>query len=129
MDNVNVPLNLQFSSLYSNTATQFKINVIGVIKVINTFLPLVRAAAAASGSARVITLNSGAGSVELTLKDGNTVAAPYSISKTALLQAIAKYAVKYKKENIVFLSISPGIVDTSTENRTCHLSLIQKQCH
>ncbi len=124
-----MPLNFQSSSLYSNTATQFKINVIGVIKVINTFLPLVRAAAAASGSARVITLNSGAGSVELTLKDGNTVAAPYSISKTALLQAIAKYAVKYKKENVVFLSISPGIVDTSTENRTCHLSFIQKQCH
>jgi hypothetical protein len=31
--------------------------------------------------------------------------------------AVAKYAVKYKKENIIFLSISPGLVNTATKPR------------
>ena len=39
-----------------------------MIKVINAFLPLVRASAAASGSARVLTLNTGIADVDFTLK-------------------------------------------------------------
>ncbi|KAI0806302.1 hypothetical protein BC629DRAFT_1590701 [Irpex lacteus] len=96
----------------------FKVNVIGVIKVTNAFLPLVRAAAAASGSAKVLTLNSGLGDIEMTVKSEVTFGGPYSISKTALLQAVAKYSIKYKKENIIFLSISPGLVNTSTKPPT-----------
>ncbi len=83
----------------------------------NAFLPLVRAAAAASGSAKVLTLNSGLGDIEMTVKSEVTFGGPYSISKTALLQAVAKYSIKYKKENIIFLSISPGLVNTSTKPR------------
>ncbi len=99
-------------------STQFKVNVIGVIKATNAFLPLVRAAAAASGSAKVLTLNTGVADVDMTIKSEITFLAPYSISKTALLQAIAKYSVKYKKENIILLSISPGVVNTATKPRT-----------
>ena len=97
-----------------------------MIKVINAFLPLVRASAAASGSARVLTLNTGIADVDFTLKSEVTFGGPYAISKTALLQAIAKYAVKYKKENIIFLSVSPGLVNTSTKPRMSTLSYIMK---
>ncbi|KAI0091370.1 hypothetical protein BDY19DRAFT_935381 [Irpex rosettiformis] len=104
--------------LEQDLLANFKTNVIGVIKVINSLLPLIRATATASGSARVITLNSGLGDVDMTIKSEVTFGGPYSISKAALLLAIAKYAVKYKKENIIFLSISPGLVDTATEPPT-----------
>jgi NAD(P)-dependent dehydrogenase (short-subunit alcohol dehydrogenase family) len=82
------------------------------------FLPLLRAAAAATGSANVITLSTGAADIDMTLKSEITFGGPYAISKTGLLMAIAKYAVKYKKENIIFLSISPGLVNTATKPRT-----------
>jgi len=39
-------------------------------------------------------------------------AAPYSISKAATNAAVAKFHAQYKKENILFMSISPGYVDT-----------------
>lgn len=31
--------------------------------------------------------------------------------------AIAKYAARFKHENIMFLALSPGVVNTSTEMR------------
>ena len=41
------------------------------------------------------------------------VGAPYSISKAALNAMVAKYNVAYKKQGILFMSVSPGFVDTS----------------
>lgn len=40
------------------------------------------------------------------------VAAPYSISKAAMNLAVAKYSAEYAKDGVLFLSISPGYVDT-----------------
>jgi len=88
----------------------FHVNVIGPIHTINVFLPLLRA-----GSAKkVITLSTGLADLDFTLVSEFPFAAPYSISKAALNMAIAKYAVEYKEQGFVFLSISPGLVDTST---------------
>jgi len=40
------------------------------------------------------------------------VAGPYSVSKAAANMVIAKYNAAYKKEGVLFLSISPGYVTT-----------------
>ena len=41
-----------------------------------------------------------------------TIAAPYSISKAALNVAVAKYNALYRSEGILFMAISPGLVNT-----------------
>jgi len=85
------------------------VNVIGVIHTINAFLPLVRK----SEIRKVISLTSALADLEFTLASGFAASAPYSISKAALNMAMAKYAAQYKAQGIVFLSISPGMVNTS----------------
>lgn len=93
--------------------SQYRINVVGPIHTINAFLPLLR-----KGKAKkVITLSSGMGDVDFVLRSGVPNQAPYSISKTALNMAIAKYAVEYKAEGFVFVAVSPGLVNTATKAR------------
>lgn len=41
------------------------------------------------------------------------VAAPYAISKAVLNMAVAKFHAEYKKDGILFMGISPGVVATS----------------
>lgn len=96
--------------------------MVGVINTINVFLPLLRG----GGPAKVITLNSALGDIKMTMDSELAFGAPYAISKAALLMAIAKYAVKFKKENITFVSISPGLVNTATEARTYYYVLFSR---
>jgi NAD(P)-dependent dehydrogenase (short-subunit alcohol dehydrogenase family) len=49
------------------------------------------------------------------------MAAPYTISKAALNALVAKYNVAYRSQGILFMSISPGFVDTS-EGKTSKAS-------
>ena len=92
---------------------KFDVNVVGVLHTINIFLPLLRA----GQEKKIMTISSGAGDVDLTLAVEFEFNVAYSASKAALNLAIAKYAVKYKKEGLLFLSISPGLVDTAVEPR------------
>jgi NAD(P)-dependent dehydrogenase (short-subunit alcohol dehydrogenase family) len=92
---------------------QFQINVIGVVHTINAFLLLLRQGVAK----KVVTLSSGMGDTELVLKAGFPNQAPYAISKAALNMVVAKYAAEYNDEGLVFLAISPGLVDTATKAR------------
>ncbi|KAG8748408.1 hypothetical protein FRC10_005955 [Ceratobasidium sp. 414] len=89
--------------------TAYEVNVIGVAQVINAFLPLLRA----GKSKKVIALGSGIGDDEFTKKAGFTVNGPYSVSKYALNLTMLKYSESLKNEGFIFLSISPGVVDTS----------------
>jgi len=83
-------------------------NVIGVINTINAFLPLVKK----SSIKKVVTLTSGMGDLDVVNGLGVWESAPYSISKAAVNVASAKYGARYKDEGILFLAISPGVVDT-----------------
>ncbi len=83
---------------------------------INAFLPLIRAAAAKS-TAKVITLSSGAGDTEFTLKGKFARGTPYSVSKAAFNMVNVKYASEFVNEDILFLAISPGFVNTATKPR------------
>ena len=53
----------------------------------------------------------------MTLKAEDEIAGPYCISKAAVVMAVAKYAAKYKRDGFVFLTISPGLVNTSNKER------------
>ncbi len=86
-------------------------NVIGVVKTINVFLPLTQK----SSTKKVITISSGMADVDLVNKFSVDNAAPYSISKTAVNMAVAKYNALYGKDGILFMAISPGVVETRTK--------------
>ncbi|RYP50201.1 hypothetical protein DL768_004222 [Monosporascus sp. mg162] len=90
----------------------FKVNAIGNIHLFNVFLPLIR-----QGNAKkVIAISSGMADAEMIRLYDVDIAAPYAISKAALNTAVAKFSARYRKEGILFMSISPGLVDTGKVN-------------
>lgn len=97
-------------------------NVVGVVFTTNTFLPLL-ASAATTHSAKVVTISSGMGDISTVLNSGMAQSAPYSISKAAVNLAVAKYAARFKHENIMFVAVSPGLVATAVTPRKFSLRL------
>ena len=95
-------------TLIKDLQTSFDINVIGVINTINVFIPLLRR----GRGKKVFTLSTGMADIDLINQVDIAVAAPYSISKAALNVAVAKYSALYKSEGILFMAVSPGVVDT-----------------
>jgi NAD(P)-dependent dehydrogenase (short-subunit alcohol dehydrogenase family) len=86
----------------------FKVNVVGNVHLFNLFLPLLQ-----KGSVKkVIAISTGMADIELIRKYEIDIGGPYSISKAALNAAVAKYSAQYQKDGILFMSISPGLVDT-----------------
>ncbi|KAJ7648355.1 hypothetical protein DFH06DRAFT_1423981 [Mycena polygramma] len=92
---------------------KFRVNTLGTIHTTNVFLPLLRGGTAK----KVVTLSTPAADPAFAIATGSSGQIGYSISKAALNMAIAKFAATFKPEGFVFLSISPGLVDTKT-NRT-----------
>lgn len=91
--------------------TCFNTNVVGVINTINIFLPLIQK----SQVKKVITISTGMADTDLVRNFDIYEAAPYCVSKAALNMAIAKYNARHGKDGILFLAISPGLVDTGNE--------------
>ncbi|CAL1699759.1 unnamed protein product [Somion occarium] len=89
----------------------FKVNTLGVIKTINVFLPLLRNASQKC-LAKVITISAPAAEIDFNLKTGLSFWAPYAVSKAGVNMVTAKYAARFKDDNLVFLSLSPGPVNT-----------------
>lgn len=95
-------------ALEQDLIRSFQVNVVGNIHLFNLFLPLVR-----NGKAKkIITISTGMADLDLVNDFEVTLAAPYSISKAAMNLAVAKFNAQYKHEGLLFLSISPGLVDT-----------------
>lgn len=82
-------------------------NIIGNIHLYNLFLPLVLK----SNEKKVITLTSGHADLELINVYDVEISALYSAFKAALNVIVAKYSAQYKKDGVLFVSISPGVVD------------------
>ncbi|KAL4249679.1 NAD(P)-binding domain superfamily protein [Abortiporus biennis] len=96
----------------------FKVNVIGVIHTTNTFLPLLLKTSETT-VAKIISLSTGLADPELTVIGKLTDLSPYSVSKAALNMVVAKYAAAHKdNSNIVFLALSPGLVNTALKPPT-----------
>lgn len=89
----------------------FRGNVNGVAHTINAFLPLIR-----KGQAKkIITISSGMADIDLIKDYDISGSVAYSVSKAATNALVAKYhALLGRKEGVLFLSLSPGVVDTSS---------------
>ena len=85
----------------------FEVNVIGNIHLFNSFLPLIL-----KGQAKkVITISSGLADMVFTNRYDLTSGPLYSTSKAAMNMVVAKYSAQYKKDGVLFLALSPGLVE------------------
>ncbi|KAF7552728.1 hypothetical protein G7Z17_g4117 [Cylindrodendrum hubeiense] len=88
----------------------FNVNVVANIHLFNLYTPLIL-----KGQVKkVISISTGMTEIEFISRFGITSSSPYSISKAGMNVAVAKYSAEYSKAGVLFLSISPGLVDTST---------------
>lgn len=85
------------------------VNVLGVLKTVTAFLPLVQQGALK----KVIAVSSGMGDIDFINETKLPIAAPYAVSKAALNALMAKFAAAYADQGILFASICPGRVDTA----------------
>lgn len=86
----------------------FKTNVLGVSHFLAIFAPLLRH----GSKKKAVVISSGAGDTNWVIENEVFSQSPYAISKAAVNMVVAKFHVQYKNEGIVFVAISPGIVDT-----------------
>ncbi|MCJ1473925.1 hypothetical protein MMC13_002581 [Lambiella insularis] len=85
----------------------FQTNVIGNIHLFNLFLPLVM-----KGKVKkVITISSGHADLDFINDLEIETSALYSASKAAMNVIVAKFNAQYKKDGVLFVSISPGLVE------------------
>lgn len=96
----------------------YKTNVVGNIHLFNLFLPLIQRGEVK----KVIAISSGMGDLDLVINQELDMAGPYSISKAALNLAVAKFSAEFKSEGILFMSVSPGVVETSGSNNLNELA-------
>lgn len=84
----------------------FQTSVVGNIHLFNLFIPLVL-----KGKVKkVIALSSGHGDLDLINDLDIENAALYAASKAALNVVVAKFSARYKRDGVLFVSISPGVV-------------------
>ncbi|KAJ6578574.1 short-chain dehydrogenases/reductase [Mycena capillaripes] len=86
----------------------FRTNVLGVVHTTKTFIPLLRG----GPTKKVAVLSTGNADLDATLSMANPGRVGYGISKAAMNMSIAKLALALKPEGFVFVSISPGMVDS-----------------
>lgn len=86
-------------------------NAAGTLFAINAFIPLVLK----SSIKKVVAISSAAGDIGATVQADVTDAITYGMSKAALNLLIAKFAIAYKEQEVVFLALNPGFVYTFTD--------------
>lgn len=85
----------------------FQTNVTGNIHLFNLFLPLVM-----KGKVKkVIAISSGHADLDFINDLDVDTSALYSASKAALNVIVAKFNAQYKKDGVLFVSLSPGYVE------------------
>lgn len=87
----------------------FNVNVIGQVHLFNLYTPLIL-----KGHAKkVIALSTAMGDVDWVVNNSINEAPSYCISKAALNMVVAKFDAVYRKQGVLFMGVSPGVVDTS----------------
>jgi NAD(P)-dependent dehydrogenase (short-subunit alcohol dehydrogenase family) len=67
---------------------------------------------------KAITISTGMVDPDLINSVEVDISVPYSVSKAALNVAVAKYNTRYKRDGILFIAISPGLVSTESNARS-----------
>ncbi|KAK4240130.1 hypothetical protein C8A03DRAFT_31787 [Achaetomium macrosporum] len=94
------------------SAKIFQTNVVGNIHLFNLFLPLVL-----KGKVKkVIAISSGHADLDMINDLEIDIGPLYAASKAALNVIVAKFNAQYKKDGVLFLSVSPGVVDVDHHN-------------
>ncbi|KAL4776008.1 hypothetical protein BDW60DRAFT_203853 [Aspergillus nidulans var. acristatus] len=96
------------AKLDEDILSSMRTNVLGNIHLFSLLIPLIQK----SDIKKVITITSGMADLDFIAQYDIAVAAPYSISKAAMNAAVAKFSAQYRKDGILFLALSPGLVDT-----------------
>lgn len=86
----------------------FKSNVIGNVNLFNLFMPLILK----GQQKKVAFISSGHADLEFIRTSEIESNAPYSVNKAAGNIVVAKFGAEYAKQGVLFISISPGVVDT-----------------
>ena len=90
----------------------FETNVLGPVRTIRTFLPLLRASAAG----RIVNVSSDFGSLTLnsdpSLPHGRVTALAYTASKSALNQVTVQFAKELRGSSVKINAVDPGFTDT-----------------
>lgn len=87
-------------------------NVAGALYSVNAFIPLLKS----SAIKKVVVVSSGMADPGIISVSEIAESIPYAMSKAAANILVAKYAVEYKKDGIIFLALSPGYVQTRAED-------------
>ncbi|KAK0657796.1 hypothetical protein B0T16DRAFT_363040 [Cercophora newfieldiana] len=86
----------------------FDSNVIGNIHLFNLLVPLIL-----KGNAKkVITLSTGMADINFVNPFEITGGSLYAASKAAMNMIVSKFSAQYKKDGVLFMSLSPGFVNT-----------------
>ncbi|KAF4972587.1 hypothetical protein FSARC_860 [Fusarium sarcochroum] len=94
--------------LQEDLIEHYNVNVIGNVHLFNFIVPLLR-----KGQAKkAIAISSGMADIDMISQFSVTDGGPYTISKGALNVAVAKFDAEFRKEGILFMTISPGFVST-----------------
>jgi NADP-dependent 3-hydroxy acid dehydrogenase YdfG len=89
------------------TSKMFKTNIVGNIHFFNLFLPLVM-----KGKVKkVIAISSGHADLDWINSNEIEIASLYAAGKAALNVIVAKFGAQYKKDGVLFFTISPGVVE------------------
>lgn len=83
-------------------------NVGGTLFAFNAFMPLILK----SDIKRVTAISSAAAARDYIFEGEDMKAVHYATSKAALNTLVAKFAARYKHDGVIFVSISPGFVNT-----------------
>ncbi|KAJ8109099.1 hypothetical protein ONZ43_g6233 [Nemania bipapillata] len=83
-------------------------NVLANIHLYTLFMPQILK----GGAKTVVNLTSAMGDVEFTKDQDLTLGSLYATSKAAMNMVTTKFAAQYKKDNVLFLGICPGVVNT-----------------
>ncbi|KAK7714032.1 hypothetical protein SLS63_011836 [Diaporthe eres] len=85
-----------------------KTNIIGNIHLFNLFLPLLLKGT----QKKVVFISSGHADLDLISKYEVDITGPYALGKAATNVVVAKFHAEHAKHGVLFMSISPGVVDT-----------------
>lgn len=100
-------------------------NVVGNIHLFHLFLPLVLK----SKVKKVLTISTGLADLDLTNECEVDIGALYAASKAAMNVIVAKFNAQYKKDGVLFLSISPGLVEVGRYADCMYLFLSFQNCN
>ncbi|KAH7310538.1 hypothetical protein B0I35DRAFT_463179 [Stachybotrys elegans] len=98
----------------SETSELMQLNVTANVHLFLLYLPLLR-----KGQVKkVIQISSGMADIDMISRFQVTNGPIYSMTKAAANAVVAKFDAEYRKEGILFMSISPGFVQTSHKPAT-----------